>query len=85
MQTIEIWIEHDHPQLKAMQYHPSRGWLVANGHDPRLTRKVHITQARELQQQMTTVDDVGTWAVLNRQFHGLLMDAARSPRHERRG
>jgi len=48
VQTIEIWIEHDHPKLKAMQYHPSKGWLVANGHDPRLTRKVHITQAREL-------------------------------------
>ncbi len=48
VQTIEIWIERDHPKLKAMQYHPSKGWLVANGHDPRLTRKVHITQAREL-------------------------------------
>ena len=48
VQAIEIWIEHDHPKLKAMQYHPSKGWLVANGHDPRLTRKVHITQAREL-------------------------------------
>ena len=48
VQTIEIWIEHDHPKLKAMQYHPSKGWLVANGHDPRLARKVHITQAREL-------------------------------------
>lgn len=39
-----------------------------------------IQQARELQQRMTTVEDVGSWAVLNRQFHGLLMDAARSPR-----
>ena len=48
LQTIEIWIEHDHPRLKSMQYHPSRDWLVENGHDPRLTRKVHITQAREL-------------------------------------
>jgi dipeptidyl-peptidase-4 len=48
LQTIEIWIEHDHPKLKAMQYHPSKGWLVANGHDPRLAHKVHITQAREL-------------------------------------
>lgn len=48
LQTVEIWIEHNHPQLKAMQYHPSKGWLVANGHDPRLTRKVHITQARDL-------------------------------------
>ena len=48
LQTIGIWIEHDHPRLKSMQYHPSRGWLVEHGHDPRLTRKVHITQAREL-------------------------------------
>lgn len=48
LQTIEIWIEHDHPRLKSMQYHPSRDWLVNNGHDPRLTRKVHITQASEL-------------------------------------
>lgn len=48
MQTLEIWIEHDHPRLRSMQYHPSKQWLVTNGHDPRLARKVHITQAREL-------------------------------------
>jgi hypothetical protein len=48
LQTIEIWIEHNHPLLKAMQYHPSKGWLLANGHDPRLTRKVHITVAKAL-------------------------------------
>jgi dipeptidyl-peptidase-4 len=48
LQKIELWIEHSHPKLKAMQYHPSKGWLVSNGHDPRLARKVHITQAREL-------------------------------------
>src|SRR5262245_19154551 len=27
LQQIEIWIEHSHPRLKAMQYHPSREWL----------------------------------------------------------
>lgn len=48
MQALEIWIEHDHPKLNSMQYHPSREWLVNNGHDPRLAKKVHITQAREL-------------------------------------
>ena len=31
-----------------MQYHPSKSWLVANKHDPRLTWKVHLPQAREL-------------------------------------
>ena len=46
LQQVELWIEH--PQLKAMQYHPSRQWLIDHGHDPRLARKVHITQAREL-------------------------------------
>ncbi len=48
LQTLEIWIEHSHPTLRPMQYHPSKSWLVANKHDPRLTRKVHIPQAREL-------------------------------------
>ena len=48
LRSVEIWIEHDHPTLNSMQYHPSREWLVANGHDPRLARKVHITQARAL-------------------------------------
>jgi hypothetical protein len=48
LQQLEIWIEHSHPTLKAKQYHPDRGWLVANKHDPRLTRKVHIPQAADL-------------------------------------
>ena len=48
MQKVGIWIERDHPRLHSMQYHPSRDWLLANRHDPRLTRKVHITQAAEL-------------------------------------
>jgi dipeptidyl-peptidase-4 len=48
LQQIGIWIEHSHPQLKAMQYHPSRQWLIDHGHDPRLARQVHITQARAL-------------------------------------
>lgn len=48
LQQMEIWIEHSHPTLKSKQYHPNRQWLVANGHDPRLTKKVHIPQARDL-------------------------------------
>lgn len=54
LQTVGIWIERDHPTLKSMQYHPGADWLVEHGHDPRLARKVHITQARDLlsRQQM---------------------------------
>ncbi len=48
LQRVGIWIERDHPELKSMQYHPSADWLIGHGHDPRLARKVHITQASEL-------------------------------------
>ena len=48
IRTCEIWIEHHHPTLSAMQYHPSVGWLKSNGHDPRLAKKVHITRAAAL-------------------------------------
>ncbi len=48
LRTIEIWIEREHPELHAMQYHPSRGWLIANNYDERLTRKVHIPNASQL-------------------------------------
>jgi hypothetical protein len=48
LQTIPIWIEKEHPSLRSMQYHPSKGWLENNGHDPRLARHVHIPVARHL-------------------------------------
>ncbi len=48
LRQCEIWIERQHPTLKAMQYHPSVGWLKRHGHDPRLAKKVHITRARAL-------------------------------------
>ncbi|WP_158279858.1 glycosyl hydrolase family 28 protein [Coraliomargarita sinensis] len=54
LRTCEIWLEYDHPSLGSMQYHPGEEWLIDNGHDPRLTKKVHITQAEDLlsRQQM---------------------------------
>jgi len=48
MRKLEIWIEHHHPTLGAMQYHPNIGWLKSHGHDPRLAKKVHITRASSL-------------------------------------
>ncbi len=54
LRDLEIWIEHHHPTLGAMQYHPSVDWLRSHGHDPRLARKVHIPRAANLlsRQQM---------------------------------
>jgi len=48
LRQIGIWIEWNHPVLRNLAYHPSRDWLAAHGHDPRLARKVHITRAAQL-------------------------------------
>jgi hypothetical protein len=47
LQQLPIWIDWEH-KLGNMQYHPSRGWLLANGHDPRLVKHVHIPRAKQL-------------------------------------
>lgn len=48
LRTCEIWIEHHHPTLGNMQYHPGAAWLKTHGHDPRLVKKVHIPRASAL-------------------------------------
>jgi hypothetical protein len=48
LRELEIWIDHDHPGIRGMQYHPDLAWLQARGHDERLHEKVHVPQAREL-------------------------------------
>ena len=48
MRKLEIWIEHHHPKLGSMQYHPNINWLKSHNHDPRLAKKVHITRAAQL-------------------------------------
>ena len=48
MRRLPIWIEHHHPTLGSMQYHPDVGWLESHGHDPRLVKMVHIPRAAAL-------------------------------------
>lgn len=47
LQQLPIWVDWQH-ELSNMQYHPSRGWLLASGYDPRLVKHVHIPRARQL-------------------------------------
>ncbi len=54
LQELPIWLELD-GTLGNMQYHPDRGWLIANKHDPRLAKHVHIPRAKALY-------DPHTWA-----------------------
>jgi hypothetical protein len=53
LMKLRIWIELDNPTLESMQYHPSRGWLERNGHDPKLEKHVHIPHARDLIKRST--------------------------------
>ncbi|MEC7583678.1 MAG: metallopeptidase [Planctomycetota bacterium] len=48
LRQARIWVEHEHPKLRTMQYHVSKNWLIKNGHDPRLAKMVHIPRARDL-------------------------------------
>ncbi len=48
LQKLRIWIDFENPKLGNMQYHPGRGWLIANGHDPRLEKHFHIPRAKQL-------------------------------------
>ena len=48
MRKVGIWIEHSHPELSNMQYHPGEKWLTSRGYDKRLNKKVHITHASAL-------------------------------------
>ena len=54
LRKMEIFIEHSHPELGNMQYHPDLDWITEHGYDPRLVKKVHIPRAAELlsRQQM---------------------------------
>jgi len=54
LRRMEFRIDHSHPELGTMQYHPGEEWLTGKGYDPALAKKVHITQAAGLisRQQM---------------------------------
>ena len=53
LRKLVIRVDRNH-KLGNMQYHPNRGWLVANGHDPSLEKRVHVPRAQAL-------IDRGTW------------------------
>jgi hypothetical protein len=67
LQKLEIRIELKNPKLSNMQYHPSRDWLVNHGHDPALTRQVHIPNARALYDEQQILKH--PWVVLHELAH----------------
>ncbi len=53
LRKLPIWIELENPHTGNMQFHPDRGWLLANGFDPRLVKHVHIPRAKALYSRST--------------------------------
>ena len=52
LQTLPIRVDKDH-KLTNMQYHPSKDWLMKNGYDPTLEKRVHIPRAENLLKRST--------------------------------
>jgi len=45
LQTVKIRLDLTHGKLTSAQYHPSRGWLRANGYSESLAKCVHLPDA----------------------------------------
>ncbi len=52
LQKFSIRVDKKH-ELTNMQYHPSKGWLINNGFDPTLEKRVHIPRAKNLLERST--------------------------------
>lgn len=47
LRAVTIQLDRDYGDLRVMQYHPSAGWLKANGYSETLAKCVHIPVAEE--------------------------------------
>jgi hypothetical protein len=67
LQQVPVWLDETHGKLKPAQYHPSAGWLTANGYSPDLAKAVHIPHAgnyAEVRHQR-----VQPWSILHELAH----------------
>lgn len=67
LQQVPIWLDATHGKLKPAQYHPSVGWLKANGYRPELAKAVHIPDAAnyaEVRHQR-----IQPWSILHELAH----------------
>ncbi len=46
LRKVELWMELDYEGVPGGVYHPSREWLIDNGHDPALARCVQFGNAK---------------------------------------
>ena len=67
LQKVPIWLDRTHGKLRPAQYHPSAGWLKANGYSESLARCVHIPNAADF--VSLHHQQVQPWSVLHELAH----------------
>ena len=67
LQTVTIVLDLTHGKLRTMQYHPSAGWLKANGYSTDLAKCVHIPRAADLATKRNVREQ--PWVVLHELAH----------------
>jgi len=67
LQKVPIWLDRTHGRLHPAQYHPSAGWLKANGYDAALVKCVHIPDCADF--VSLNHQRVQPWSVLHELAH----------------
>jgi hypothetical protein len=67
LKQVHIWLDLTHGGLRSAQYHPSKGWLKANGYDVALEKCVHIPDAKDFVSPGLQHDQ--PWMVLHELAH----------------
>jgi hypothetical protein len=67
LQAVTIVLDLTHGKLRAMQYHPSAGWLKEHGYSPELAKCVHIPRAKDLATKRNINEQ--PWVILHELAH----------------
>jgi hypothetical protein len=67
LRAVTIVLDLNHGRLGPMQYHPSAGWLTANGYSPALAKCVHIPRAADLATKRNVNEQ--PWVILHELAH----------------
>ncbi len=67
LQAVTIVMDLNHGKLTSMQYHPSAGWLKANGYAVDLEKCVHIPRAADLPTRRNINEQ--PWVILHELAH----------------
>jgi len=67
LQSVTIVLDLTHGKLGPMQYHPSAGWLKANGYSTDLAKCVHLPRAADLPTKRNINEQ--PWVILHELAH----------------